>query len=132
MTSQSNNFTGYSHFSRKDVFRKLGLTIIEPDEPVVEPQKPEPTPIFEEVVEEVAPEPVVEEPVVEEPLEQPTQEEVTVPEVEDTVEEVAEEETKTPIETLDLKKTWIKALTASGINTVEDLASFFESGNVFL
>lgn len=134
MTSQSKNFTGYSHFSRNEVFRKLGLTITE-TETTVEPPKPEPIfeevepkPTIEEAPEEITiEEPVVEEvqpePVVEEPQDQPTQEEVAEPEVKDVLEEVS-----TPIESLDLKKTWVKILTTNGINTVEDLALYIESG----
>ena len=132
MTSQSNNFTGFSHYSREEVFRKLGLTITNTVETPVEPPKPEP--VVEEVkeepvIEEVQPEPVEEPVVIEEPQEQPTQEEVTEPEVNDTPEEAeTTEEVRTPIEALDLKKTWLKILTANDINTVEDLALYFESG----
>lgn len=141
MTRQSNNYpiTGYSHYSRKEVFRKLGLSIVETETP-----KPEPVPLFEEpeliidevteepasepVVEEVQPEPVVEE-TVEEPQEQPKQEEEVAPETNDTPEEPeTAEEVKTPIEVLDLKKTWIKNLEANNITTVEDLADYLASG----
>ena len=129
MTRQTKNspITGYSHYSRKEVFRQLGLTITDkkPEIPTVAPVKaPEPEPVTEE--EEVIPEPVViaPEPVVEEAQEQLNHDEETViSEVSETPEVVI-----TSLEVLELRKAHAKALESNGIASVEDLAAYLETG----
>ena len=91
-------------------------------EPKQETPVSEPEPVIEETV---APEPesLVEEPVVDEA----TVEVASEPVVEETT-TVQEEEVQTPISELKLKKAYATALITSGIETINDLEEFINSG----
>lgn len=112
--------------SKLEVFRKLGVTVI--DKSIPKPANPavaKPVIVVEEP-EVKEPEPTIVEP--EEPTPEATMEVAseTTPVEENPAAE--EEKITTSISVLQLRKSYANVLTANGINTIEDLAEYIASG----